>query len=158
MKGSVTHISIAGGDTIPTVPVTFPDDDAHWSADALQRPMMLVDVARPGDFSTYTLSITSDNLDPFFSHSRFSFKAACPSDLDCAAPGDTCPPEKRDLPPIDYLAKDFRSFRKARSVFARESLLLPSSNWRIDNDSLGVNGITLSSRDRSMADVPSNSL
>jgi hypothetical protein len=118
-KASVTvtaaEVTIDGGDTIPTVPVVSVDGT---TSDPQNRPLLLVHVAGPGDFSTYTLTVASANLDPFFAQSRFSFKAACPSNLDCAAPGDVCPPETRELPPIDYLAKDFRSFRKALLDFS----------------------------------------
>ena len=48
----------------------------------------------------------------------FSFKAGCPSDLDCQPPPPLCPPLAGDAPPIDYLAKDFLSFRQALLDFS----------------------------------------
>ena len=48
----------------------------------------------------------------------FSFKARCPSDLDCETPPAPCPPPNGNAPPIDYLAKDFLSFRQALLDFS----------------------------------------
>jgi hypothetical protein len=75
-------------------------------------------VAAPGDFSTYTLTLSASWLDLFFSSARFSFKALCPSDIDCETPAPVCPPPGGPLPPIDYLAKDFLSFRQALLDFS----------------------------------------
>src|SRR4029077_1925574 len=46
------------------------------------------------------------------------FKAGCPSTLDCVRPPVECPAPDDTAPPIDYLAKDFDSFRKALSDFS----------------------------------------
>ena len=108
---------ITGGETISTVSV-LPVNANDWSQDAEGRPLLTLHVAAPGDFSFYTLTIISDVLDPFFNHVGFSFKALCPSDLDCEPPPAPCPPLKGTLPPITYLAKDFLSFRKALSDFS----------------------------------------
>jgi hypothetical protein len=77
-----------------------------------------VRVDRPGDFSEYTLTLGNPgvtgiaSLDPVFSGIRFSFKAGCPTRFDCA--GDCrCDAPDRPDPVIDYLAKDYRSFRQA---------------------------------------------
>ena len=72
----------------------------------------------PGDFSNYTLHMQSAALDQFFSTVQFSFKALCPSDLDCEPPPVQCPPVTTEVPPIDYLAKDFLSFRQALLDFS----------------------------------------
>lgn len=119
VKGTIANITITGGETIPTVLVSKPFDGAGvWSTDAENRPLLTLQVPAPGDFSFYTMAITSKALDAFFNHARFSFKAKCPSDLDCAQVTPPCPPLSGDLPPIDYLAKDFLSFRKALSDFS----------------------------------------
>ena len=94
------------------------NDATDWATDAEGRPILTLSVPAPGDFSYYTLTLTSDTLDPFFNHTTFSFKALCESDLDCAVPPLACPPLEGDAPPIDYLAKDFLSFRKALSDFS----------------------------------------
>ena len=81
--------------------------------------MLTLRVAAPGDFSTYQLTpVAARLLDPFFDHAAFSFKALCPSDLDCEAPPAPCPPPAGDAPPIDYLAKDFLGFRQALLDFS----------------------------------------
>ncbi len=78
---------------------------------------------QPGDGATYTLSLveTDDRgdqtgallagCDPIYASAAFSFKVSCPSDADCAVP-HVCPPPARETPPIDYLAKDYASFRQ----------------------------------------------
>jgi hypothetical protein len=121
LAGHITTATITGGESIPTVRVP-PIQVGDWSVDAEGRPMLTLTVAAPGDFSNYILSLSGPAantvLDRFYDHAVFSFKALCPSDLDCAEPPLFCPPEAGDLPPIDYLAKDFLSFRKALSDFS----------------------------------------
>ena len=82
------------------------------------RIVLTLRVAAPGDFSSYTLTLSSPALDPFFDHATFSFKVLCASDLDCETPPSTCPPPADKAPPIDYLAKDFLSFRQALLDFS----------------------------------------
>jgi hypothetical protein len=119
VQGTVKQISITGGESIPSVQVLHPVDvPTAWSADGEGRPILTVTTIVAGDFSYYALKIVSNALDAFFTKVQFSFKAACPSDLDCAPASSNCPPVMGDLPPIDYLAKDFLSFRKALSDFS----------------------------------------
>lgn len=73
---------------------------------------LMVEVDKPGDFSTYTLVIASAALDPAFQRCDFSFKAGCPSRFDCR-PQQVCPPEPQVEPLIDYMARDYASFRQA---------------------------------------------
>jgi len=87
---------------------------------------MEVRVNKHGDFSTYILRLVGvENIDPFYDHIDFSFKVDCPSDLDCA-PIDTCPPPKLDEPEINYLAKDYASFRQL--ILDRLALIMP--DWK----------------------------
>jgi hypothetical protein len=73
---------------------------------------LVVEVDRAGDFSTYTLRVDSADLDPAYAAVDFSFKAGCPSRFDCKP--RLCPPAAPDGgPPVDYLAKDYASFRQA---------------------------------------------
>ena len=73
---------------------------------------LVVEVDRPGDFSAYTLRITGGGLDPAYAAVDFSFKAGCPSRFDCKP--RPCPTAAlADGPPVDYLAKDYASFRQA---------------------------------------------
>jgi hypothetical protein len=72
-----------------------------------------VRVSRPGDFSTYTLGLVNQpNVDPAYSQIEFNFKAGCPSHFDCKST-PVCPPPQRVQPLIDYMAKDYASFRQA---------------------------------------------
>ncbi|MCC6393691.1 MAG: hypothetical protein IT167_24045 [Bryobacterales bacterium] len=112
-------VTITGGDTIPSVAILPLNQAADWSTDGDGNPVLTLRVAAPGDFSTYVLAIDSPSLDrPYFSQAVFSFKARCESTLDCAAPAPVCPGPIADVPPIDYLAKDFLSFRKALADFS----------------------------------------
>lgn len=106
------QVLITGGDVVPTVALASPPVQ-----DAASRTLTFT-VAAPGDFSWYTLAIDHPLLDPYFAAVRFSFKANCETGFDCLqpAPGPAAPPA--DLPPIDYLAKDFASFRQALLDFS----------------------------------------
>src|SRR6185295_17797488 len=88
---------------------------------ALQE-ILVVRTEVSGDFSPYELGIVADSgdsgfTDPAFGFDRqlsrvtFSFKVDCPSDFDCL-PDDQCPPQAAVAPVIDYLAKDYASFRQ----------------------------------------------
>lgn len=90
---------------------------------------------KAGDFSTYTLRVVIRDeygdyqphpaFDPRYDRVEFSFKVDCPSDLDCK-PAPVCPPEPRDEPVINYLAKDYASFRQL--MLDRLALVMPE--WR----------------------------
>jgi hypothetical protein len=74
---------------------------------------LVVQVDKAGDFSTYTLFISPvKDLDPAFAQCDFSFKQGCPSRIDCK-PRNLCPPKLPEDPVIDYMAKDYASFRQA---------------------------------------------
>lgn len=72
-------------------------------------------VAPVGDYSTYTLELVWDAslVDPFFSTIGFRFRPGCFTN-DCA-PGPAGKPLAAS-PPIDYLAKDYDSFRHTLMV------------------------------------------
>ncbi|MFO0952905.1 MAG: putative baseplate assembly protein [Isosphaeraceae bacterium] len=73
---------------------------------------LVVEVDRAGDFSTYVLRVDHPEIDPTFASLPFSFKAGCPSRLDCR-PDAEGPDAPEGGPAIDYLAKDYASFRRA---------------------------------------------
>ena len=89
-------------------------------------------VDRPGDFSTYTLRVVERDthgkthphhqFDPRYNSLGFSFKVDCPSDLDCQGEPQ-CPPVIREEPEINYLAKDYASFRQL--ILDRLALTIP---------------------------------
>ena len=104
--------------------------------------VLVVRTDSSGDFSTYRLTLvdTQGNgappvqFDPLFVAVDFSFKVECPTDFDCA-PRHLCLPEATPEPQIDYLAKDYASFR--RLVLDRMALLMPE--WRERNPAdLGI--------------------
>ena len=104
-------VTITGGDATPTVPV-LPVAAADWSVDDAGRPLLALRTPFRGDFSTYTLTVRSTVLDDYYAAIRFTFKAGCPSTLDCL----TCDDEDTPVGPspvIDYLAKDYAGFRAA---------------------------------------------
>jgi len=84
-----------------------------------------------GDFSPYSLSLVvgpldpdpPPGIDPQLSSVTFSFKAGCPSPVDCA-PTDCCPSIPMPAPDIHYLARDYDGFRQA--MLDRLSVLLPT--------------------------------
>lgn len=92
-------------------------------AAALVGDKLEIVVDEEGDFSNYTLalgwSLQPDGtyqqqiaaLDVQFSIASINFKAGCPTDFDCRQL-QVCPPEKAVEPVIDYLAKDYASFRR----------------------------------------------
>lgn len=112
-------VTICGGEVVASVDVLPIDESTAWSSDADGRPVLSLEVGAPGDFSTYTLTIDSSALDPYFDAVPFSFKANCPSDLDCAPGAPACPPPEGEPVPIDYRAKDFAGFTQALSDFSR---------------------------------------
>ena len=110
--------TITGGDITPEVPVSALQA-ADWSADTDGRPVLRLTVPGRGDFSTYTLTLKpGNNLDPYFRTARFSFFVFCPSVADCRQDEPPCPLPDDSLPAIDYLAKDFDSFKAALSDFS----------------------------------------
>jgi len=125
LKGTPT---ITGGETIPTVKV---NPNMTWGLDSGHVTLTLT-VAAPGDFSNYTLAISSPSLDSQFNQTIFSFKALCASGLDCQTAAVQCPPLPSNPPPIDYLSKDFLGFRQALLNFS--SLRYPEWQERSEAD------------------------
>ncbi len=92
--------------------------------------VLVVRTDSEGDHSTYRLCLVEDDaplagFDPPLTEVDFSFKVECPSEFDCAQPQE-CPPEPQPVPPIDYLAKDYASFRQL--MLDRLSVVMPE--WR----------------------------
>ena len=123
-KGATQYVRIEGGRRIRDIKVI--DFDVVRDPDPELDDYATVRVDKSGDFSTYILCLVGlENIDPFYDHVRFSFKVNCPSDLDCAA-ADTCPPPEWDEPEINYLAKDYASFRQL--ILDRLALIMP--DWQ----------------------------
>lgn len=149
--GSLPIIRIDGGERIKNIKVMevlpaflFSPPGSPISSPPDAEKVLVVRVSEPGDFSVYTLRLIADadhpdggpppGYDPILSNIDFSFKVACRSDVDCKTP-HVCPPEIAREPDIDYLAKDYSSFRQL--MLDRMAVLVPS--WRERNPSdLGI--------------------
>ncbi len=70
---------------------------------------LLLTVAPIGDYSTYTLTVNFANMDPLLNELPFKFRPGC-FNVDCA-PGWEPAPTPVKNPVIDYLAKDYDSFK-----------------------------------------------
>ena len=129
------NIVITGGRRITGIEVTHLD--LCRMADKDLDDCMKLTVNKPGDFSSYTLSLVELDqqgrptakpllgFDPRFAQIDFSFKAGCKNDLDCL-PQHVCPAPVLPQPEISYLAKDYASFRQL--ILDRLSLVMP--DWR----------------------------
>jgi Baseplate J-like protein len=68
-------------------------------------------VSEGGDFSVYTLTLDVPALDRFLRRVEFSFMASCPTRFDCRVV-QVCAPAAAPEPRLDYMAKDYASFRR----------------------------------------------
>src|SRR5262249_137921 len=80
--------------------------------DLLNRRILL-QLNQTGDFSIYTLSVSGPDIDPFFASRKLRFRLACDDPFDCRPPATPETPEAELQVVIDYLAKDYSSFRQA---------------------------------------------
>jgi hypothetical protein len=84
-----------------------------------------------GDFSRYTLNLITGGgnpdpppgIDPQLASVSFSFKAGCPTTVDCLK-SDCCPGTNLPPPDIHYLARDYDGFRQA--MLDRMAAVLPA--------------------------------
>ncbi len=106
----VGNVRITGGERVR---------DPGATVIAVGADEVVVRASSSGDFSRYVLSIVRSDIDtrppagfdPILSAIEFSFKVDCPSEFDCRAE-TVCPPAPHSSPEIDYLAKDYESFRR----------------------------------------------
>jgi len=129
---SLNNVLIEGGERIKDVRIKSVTAGAAGPAPFNNPEVLVVEVAEPGDFSTYTLRLVEDaararaqgpglpdspfrrppaGFDPVLSAVDFSFKVLCESDFDCRRE-ETCPPPAAEPLEINYLAKDYASFRQ----------------------------------------------
>ncbi|MGC4067383.1 MAG: baseplate J/gp47 family protein [Polyangiaceae bacterium] len=101
-----------------------------------RRHFIEIEVDEPGGFAFYRLHIEDPRIEtqsgitrinPAFNDVRFSFKIGCEDGLDCAPQAPDCPPEPEVDYPVDYLARDFTSFRNALLDFASQRY----PNWSL---------------------------
>lgn len=140
----VAAFRIAGGLRIRagTAPGLVQVTEVQPSPDG--RPQALrLKVAPVGDYSSYTLSTTAQGLappddalpramDPLFNRLPFKFRPGC-FNLDCSPP-PAPPPAVDPAPAIDYLARDYDSFRHVlmAAVAQRVPGWQPSSEADLD--------------------------
>lgn len=120
--------SPSGGESLPEVPLVA----INWAPGDGDDYVLELTTAFPGDFSLYKLYIDDSRVDRYFNNLAVNFKANCPSDLDCKTPTHECPPETVVDFPINYLARDFGSFRRALLDYA--SLRYPDWTDRLEAD------------------------
>lgn len=112
--------------------------------------VLVVLTNEPGDFSPYCLRLVNNaaqasedtfeitgvltGFDTQLADVEFSFKVECPPDFDCDAT-PACPVPPVTPPPINYLAKDYGSFRTV--MLDRMNQLVP--NWNASSEAdLGI--------------------
>ena len=117
LQADASPVLVHGGTRINGVAVT----GVTWNS-ALPQ-VLVVSVDLQGDYSPYWLSIgwlRGDDgawhydfpaLDRPFSIAPVNFRPGCPVDADCA-PAACCPPEPEQDPRLDYMARDYASFRQ----------------------------------------------
>jgi len=122
------NIFIEGGVRVKNINVT---------AVSTTDNILTVTTDSTGDFSNYILKIGNsatdrdsvlNGFDQQLSSIEFSFKINCPNEFDCKTE-TICPPSKTEEPTIDYLAKDYASFK--RLMLDRLSSIMP--DWKERN-------------------------
>ncbi len=97
--------------------------------------VLIVRTDSAGDFSLYTLRLVTSPIDdgapagfdPRLVTVDFSFKVECRNDFDCKVE-TVCPPPAFPAPAIDYMARDYESFR--RLMLDRLSVTLADGGWK----------------------------
>jgi hypothetical protein len=140
---SGSQVQIRGGQRVHEIQVDdvglYSVEHAPLNADDRTELMdgdhLQIQVTPRGDYSRYTLHLVEANsdtplqgLDPLLAFVDFSFKVECDSGFDCR-PACACPPQAASSPDINYLAKDYASFRQL--MMERMALLVPE--WREQN-------------------------
>jgi Baseplate J-like protein len=107
--------SLSGGQRIfpKVLTATLPSDSPPDAPPDLLHRRVVLTLDTIGDFSIYTLTVSGADIDPFFASRKLRFRLACDDPFDCRPPA-AVPPGAPELPvAIDYLAKDYASFRQA---------------------------------------------
>lgn len=123
------NIRITGGRRITGLRAIKVSYDQSRDSDLDDCLRVVVD--RPGDLATYRLCLIAagggpmPGIDPRYACVEFGFRTDCAADLDCGA-APQCEPEPEPPVVIDYLAKDYASFRQL--IYDRLALIMP--DWR----------------------------
>lgn len=136
----VRNILITGGQSITQIGIEWvapaknlpsqanPADVSYFPNLPDAANILVIRLKNYGDFSPYTLSLVEDasaaslapfavaetlaGFDPQLSSVTFSFKVDCGPEFDCAPPADNCILPPQTPPPINYLAKDYTTFKQ----------------------------------------------
>jgi hypothetical protein len=108
--------------------LTITGIQAATAADPLT---VTISLNQTGDFSSYTLTLVTGaqnpdpppGIDPQLASVPFSFKAGCPTPVDCQK-SSCCAATTLAPPDINYLARDYDGFRQA--MLDRLAVLLPA--------------------------------
>jgi hypothetical protein len=128
---ALCHIEIRGGRRVADIKAL--DFDPHATDDTYEQDCLGIELDREGDWSTYTLCFVEcrdgrptnrplGSLDPRYACIDFSFKIDCPAEIDCKSEPE-CPLPDHPTPSINYLARDYASFRQL--ILDRLALLMP---------------------------------
>jgi hypothetical protein len=109
-----TLFPISGGYRVIAGPATGQIQTTAVDDPDAEQAILRLTIEPIGDYSTYTLSINTQShptlqIDPLFGEIDFKFRPGCFT-IDCAPEWDPAPAPK-DNPTIDYLAKDYESFK-----------------------------------------------
>lgn len=157
------NVLITGGESITGITAEWiapasappsqatPAEAAFFTALANAANILVIRTSEWGDFSPYLFRLVNNaeaasedtfdvtealtGFDPQLAEVTFSFKVECGPDFDCAPVPPDCPPELPSPPPINYLAKDYSSFRQV--MLDRMNQLLPAWNATSEAD-MGV--------------------
>lgn len=143
------NILITGGESVTGI--TAQKIHVESAPPGQSSKVLVIRTSVAGDFSPYTLSLVNsvasatsgnfaiaevlDGFDPQLAQVTFHFKIDCGPYFDCAPNPPDCSPAPPMPPPINYLAKDYGSFRTV--LLDRMNQLLPSWGAATEAD-LGV--------------------
>lgn len=105
-------------DQVPSGLLTPPEAEEYAGREDREQ-WLVVRTDSSGDFSKYTLALRNSvaetapppGFDARVSRVELAFKVECPSEFDCAPPEVGAAPQAAS-PPIDYLTRDYASFRR----------------------------------------------
>jgi hypothetical protein len=150
---SITHITVSwvAPASAPPPLLTNAQEQQFFKSLADAANTLVVRTGQAGDFAPYTLRLVNDatqaqedsfdvtevlaGFDLQLAEVQFSFKVECGPNFDCAPSPPNCPPAAPTPPPINYLAKDYGSFRTV--ILDRLNQLLPGGTGTTEAD-LGV--------------------
>jgi hypothetical protein len=117
--------------------IILPEERAYFENLRDSDYVMVIRTSSAGDHSIYRLTLKETDrrvIDPQLAEVEFSFKVECPSEFDCKDQ-TPCAVSPYPIPEINYLAKDYASFR--RLILDRLTQLVPGWRERSSAD-LGV--------------------